>query len=232
MVQICYKYFRQSRRLRSEGASRSIMGIFERYTGKNKTKSDSIEARLQLLEQSRPGSPESELIEWLNHGHLEPEVIANRYRHYEELSRQTNEKIHARHDNQESIWLQNNYYIPVGIFYWSMQTHCHNIHPKGLSGDGQQNQPTLFIPEFTLDEPSLKQRLITDKDQRQQAIREHKEHDRRISQFCDDNLKSLPEAIRPIYSAPLHALASTHKNIAFCARLVDSYFKTGSGTRS
>lgn len=192
------------------------MKTVERFAENSGFENDA-EVGARLLEYLQPDSPERQLVEWLNRGLLDPEILTARYFHYEDLSRQANEKIHARYDDKESIWLQNNYYIPVGVFYWSMETYCHNMHPKMPAKRPRKYARRPFVPEFTLDNSKIKERLITDEDQRKAAVREHEEHTQRIRHLCDYTLDKLPEEARAIYSVPLHALASAHKNVAFCA---------------
>ena len=176
------------------------------------------DAGSRLLEYLQPDSPERRLVEWLNRGLLKPEILVSRHFHYAELSRQANEKIYARYHDRESIWLQNNYYVPVGVFYWSMEAYCHNMRPEmPTSRPEWPAGGPAFVPEFTLDGSKIRERLIADEDKRKEAVREHEEHTQRIRHLCDYTLDKLPEEARTIYSVPLHALASAHKNVAFCA---------------
>ena len=95
---------------------------------KSRFENDS-EARSWLLNCLEVDAPEYKLVEWLNRGEQEPEEIAARYFHYEELSRLANERLRDRVDDKNSIWLRNNYYLPVGVFYWLMQTYCFDMYP-------------------------------------------------------------------------------------------------------
>ncbi len=84
---------------------------------------DDAEARRWLLECLDGDSPEYQLVGWLGHGMAEPAIMAARYFHYVELSRQANAIISNRYDDKTLEWLRHNYCITAGFFYWSMETY-------------------------------------------------------------------------------------------------------------
>lgn len=203
------------------------------------------EAGQRVLEHMEEDSSEHRLFEWVSRAIAEPEDLAAKYFHYMELEQQTEWMMSApnpkRGLNRKLDWLRDHYYTPIHGFYAMMMGYCNEIYPTaselyrsmlincynvepdtGLSSinypqyaDSKDYHPSK--PEFNLDIEEVQKMMIDDKEQRQVAINEHTQCEKRIIRLCGSTLKELPEEMEITFRTPLYILASAHRNIAHCA---------------
>ena len=205
---------------------------------------DQEAVRRAFLGELQADTPEYNLVDWLNQSLAVPAMLVERYLHYKDLGSQANQMRLACYKDAENAWLANNYFVPIGVFYWGMDQYCwasacRALEAEHLEEHGRESSPDVIqaafegllgqaianlhaeasalSPEFSLDIEEAKQALIKDEAKRQAAIAAHNEHARRIDNPRDGALQRLPEVIKGDYEIPLIALSRAHKNVAFCA---------------
>ena len=174
----------------------------------------------EVLVYLEPDSPEQQMTNWLSEALTDSMVFVSRYWHYKQISEKIHKLIHAPSfdHNQETIWLIQNYCIPIGAFAWMMEAFCyHKISPDLLIDQKVPVSPVDYDLEFNLDLKTVQQTYITDDQQRKEMILKNSETSQRIDLLCytlDDLLTQVEAAY---YQIPLRILANTHKHLAHCA---------------
>ena len=168
------------------------------------------------------GSPEYQMIEWLNDGLTDPHIFIDRYQHYKNFSSKVNELIRTPARNESEIWLVSNYCIPVGGFAWSMETFCYNKIPAELSDQIDLTPNSVNLePEFSLDLEALCKPYVSDRQETLSTAKQHLEAASDILALCNSLhlfvSGTAEEANFAYYRVPLMTLLSAHRNLAYCA---------------